>query len=153
MAHICFNKNRPKWMNKWKHAFILSVIQRVPLSHTYIHRQSFLVFCKGYFGDPWNVFDFVIVIGSVVDVILSEIDVSTSSGVFFLKNNCTNKDIHVLFQHKECIHVYIMNHYMNYIVCMYGNSIDQNQFIVHPSVHPSIFFHLSEIKSWRQCAF
>uniref|UniRef100_A0A8C8A1Q2 Voltage-dependent L-type calcium channel subunit alpha n=1 Tax=Oryzias sinensis TaxID=183150 RepID=A0A8C8A1Q2_9TELE len=32
---------------------------------------------KGYFGDPWNVFDFVIVIGSVVDVMLSEIDVST----------------------------------------------------------------------------
>uniref|UniRef100_A0AAQ5YRG1 Voltage-dependent L-type calcium channel subunit alpha n=1 Tax=Amphiprion ocellaris TaxID=80972 RepID=A0AAQ5YRG1_AMPOC len=29
---------------------------------------------KGYFGDPWNIFDFVIVIGSVVDVILSEID-------------------------------------------------------------------------------
>ncbi|GLD65945.1 dihydropyridine-sensitive L-type skeletal muscle calcium channel subunit alpha-1-like protein [Lates japonicus] len=29
---------------------------------------------KGYFGDPWNVFDFVIVIGSVVDVMLSEID-------------------------------------------------------------------------------
>ncbi|KAG9353089.1 hypothetical protein JZ751_017665 [Albula glossodonta] len=25
---------------------------------------------KGYFGDPWNVFDFLIVIGSVVDVIL-----------------------------------------------------------------------------------
>uniref|UniRef100_A0A3B1JZ98 Voltage-dependent L-type calcium channel subunit alpha n=1 Tax=Astyanax mexicanus TaxID=7994 RepID=A0A3B1JZ98_ASTMX len=31
---------------------------------------------KGYFGDPWNVFDFVIVVGSIVDVILSEIDVS-----------------------------------------------------------------------------
>uniref|UniRef100_A0A8C7L3P6 Voltage-dependent L-type calcium channel subunit alpha n=1 Tax=Oncorhynchus kisutch TaxID=8019 RepID=A0A8C7L3P6_ONCKI len=31
---------------------------------------------KGYFGDPWNVFDFVIVIGSVVDVILSEVDVT-----------------------------------------------------------------------------
>uniref|UniRef100_A0A8C5CR53 Voltage-dependent L-type calcium channel subunit alpha n=1 Tax=Gadus morhua TaxID=8049 RepID=A0A8C5CR53_GADMO len=29
---------------------------------------------KGYFGDPWNVFDFVIVIGSVVDVTLSEVD-------------------------------------------------------------------------------
>ncbi|KAG9334505.1 hypothetical protein JZ751_007588 [Albula glossodonta] len=29
---------------------------------------------KGYFGDPWNVFDFLIVIGSIVDVILSEID-------------------------------------------------------------------------------
>uniref|UniRef100_A0A8C6NPN2 Voltage-dependent L-type calcium channel subunit alpha n=1 Tax=Nothobranchius furzeri TaxID=105023 RepID=A0A8C6NPN2_NOTFU len=31
---------------------------------------------RGYFGDPWNVFDFIIVIGSVVDVILSEVDVS-----------------------------------------------------------------------------
>uniref|UniRef100_A0A8C3L314 Voltage-dependent L-type calcium channel subunit alpha n=1 Tax=Chrysolophus pictus TaxID=9089 RepID=A0A8C3L314_CHRPC len=31
---------------------------------------------KGYFGDPWNVFDFLIVIGSIIDVILSEIDVS-----------------------------------------------------------------------------
>uniref|UniRef100_A0A044PYG0 Voltage-dependent L-type calcium channel subunit alpha n=1 Tax=Xenopus tropicalis TaxID=8364 RepID=A0A044PYG0_XENTR len=30
---------------------------------------------KGYFGDPWNVFDFLIVIGSIIDVILSEIDV------------------------------------------------------------------------------
>uniref|UniRef100_A0A8B9NTV5 Voltage-dependent L-type calcium channel subunit alpha n=1 Tax=Accipiter nisus TaxID=211598 RepID=A0A8B9NTV5_9AVES len=33
---------------------------------------------KGYFGDPWNVFDFLIVIGSIIDVILSEIDVSDS---------------------------------------------------------------------------
>lgn len=32
---------------------------------------------QGYFGDPWNVFDFIIVIGSVVDVILSEVDVSS----------------------------------------------------------------------------
>lgn len=31
---------------------------------------------QGYFGDPWNVFDFLIVIGSIIDVILSEIDVS-----------------------------------------------------------------------------
>lgn len=34
------------------------------------------LFLQGYFGDPWNVFDFIIVIGSVVDVILSEVDVS-----------------------------------------------------------------------------
>lgn len=33
---------------------------------------------QGYFGDPWNVFDFIIVIGSVVDVILSEVDVSAN---------------------------------------------------------------------------
>uniref|UniRef100_A0A3B3RNA3 Voltage-dependent L-type calcium channel subunit alpha n=1 Tax=Paramormyrops kingsleyae TaxID=1676925 RepID=A0A3B3RNA3_9TELE len=36
---------------------------------------------KGYFGDPWNVFDFLIVIGSVVDVILSEIDDSENARV------------------------------------------------------------------------
>uniref|UniRef100_A0AAY4D7J0 Voltage-dependent L-type calcium channel subunit alpha n=1 Tax=Denticeps clupeoides TaxID=299321 RepID=A0AAY4D7J0_9TELE len=29
---------------------------------------------KDYFGDPWNVFDFLIVIGSIVDVVLSEVD-------------------------------------------------------------------------------
>lgn len=34
------------------------------------------LFLQGYFGDPWNVFDFIIVIGSVVDVILSEVNVS-----------------------------------------------------------------------------
>ncbi|XP_031238987.1 voltage-dependent L-type calcium channel subunit alpha-1C isoform X7 [Mastomys coucha] len=31
---------------------------------------------KGYFSDPWNVFDFLIVIGSIIDVILSETNVS-----------------------------------------------------------------------------
>ncbi|KAI5607630.1 calcium channel, voltage-dependent, L type, alpha 1S subunit, a isoform X1, partial [Silurus asotus] len=34
---------------------------------------------KGYFGDPWNVFDFVIVVGSIVDVILSEINVALAA--------------------------------------------------------------------------
>ncbi|XP_075766597.1 voltage-dependent L-type calcium channel subunit alpha-1S isoform X2 [Pelodiscus sinensis] len=34
---------------------------------------------KGYFGDPWNVFDFLIVIGSIIDVILSEIDDSADN--------------------------------------------------------------------------
>ncbi|XP_042191356.1 voltage-dependent L-type calcium channel subunit alpha-1C [Callorhinchus milii] len=31
---------------------------------------------RGYFSDPWNVFDFLIVIGSIIDVILSEINPS-----------------------------------------------------------------------------
>uniref|UniRef100_A0A674E869 Voltage-dependent L-type calcium channel subunit alpha n=1 Tax=Salmo trutta TaxID=8032 RepID=A0A674E869_SALTR len=35
----------------------------------------------GYFGDPWNVFDFLIVIGSVVDVVLSEVDDSENARV------------------------------------------------------------------------
>ncbi|XP_075923076.1 voltage-dependent L-type calcium channel subunit alpha-1D isoform X3 [Petromyzon marinus] len=29
---------------------------------------------RGYFSDPWNVFDFLIVIGSIIDVILSELN-------------------------------------------------------------------------------
>uniref|UniRef100_A0A673HMF7 Voltage-dependent L-type calcium channel subunit alpha n=2 Tax=Cyprinidae TaxID=7953 RepID=A0A673HMF7_9TELE len=41
---------------------------------------------KGYFGDPWNVFDFVIVIGSIVDVVLSEVD-SEKSLFFFQEVN------------------------------------------------------------------
>ncbi|KAG7222210.1 hypothetical protein INR49_016624 [Caranx melampygus] len=32
---------------------------------------------RGYFSDPWNVFDFLIVIGSIIDVILSEINLSS----------------------------------------------------------------------------
>uniref|UniRef100_A0A8C7HVW8 Voltage-dependent L-type calcium channel subunit alpha n=1 Tax=Oncorhynchus kisutch TaxID=8019 RepID=A0A8C7HVW8_ONCKI len=43
------------------------------------HIHSILFALNGYFGDPWNVFDFLIVIGSVVDVILSEVDVSTQN--------------------------------------------------------------------------
>lgn len=39
-------------------------------------QASHLFLSQGYFGDPWNVFDFLIVIGSIIDVILSEIDVS-----------------------------------------------------------------------------
>ncbi|GLD75086.1 voltage-dependent L-type calcium channel subunit alpha-1D-like protein [Lates japonicus] len=34
---------------------------------------------RGYFGDAWNVFDALVVIGSIVDIVLSEIDVSKLS--------------------------------------------------------------------------
>uniref|UniRef100_A0A4W3H913 Voltage-dependent L-type calcium channel subunit alpha-1S-like n=1 Tax=Callorhinchus milii TaxID=7868 RepID=A0A4W3H913_CALMI len=45
---------------------------------------------KGYFGDPWNVFDFLIVIGSIVDVILSEVDtaLASSGGLYCLSSGC-----------------------------------------------------------------
>uniref|UniRef100_A0A3P9NQ46 Voltage-dependent L-type calcium channel subunit alpha n=1 Tax=Poecilia reticulata TaxID=8081 RepID=A0A3P9NQ46_POERE len=33
---------------------------------------------RGYFGDAWNVFDALVVIGSIVDIVLSEIDFSGS---------------------------------------------------------------------------
>uniref|UniRef100_A0A8C5ACV1 Voltage-dependent L-type calcium channel subunit alpha n=1 Tax=Gadus morhua TaxID=8049 RepID=A0A8C5ACV1_GADMO len=48
---------------------------------------------KGYFGDPWNVFDFVIVIGSVVDVTLSEVDAAlASSGGLYCLHGCMSKE-------------------------------------------------------------
>uniref|UniRef100_A0AAY4EY92 Voltage-dependent L-type calcium channel subunit alpha n=1 Tax=Denticeps clupeoides TaxID=299321 RepID=A0AAY4EY92_9TELE len=47
----------------------------------------------GYFSDPWNVFDFLIVIGSIIDVILSEINVSTSG----LQNTEDNARISITF--------------------------------------------------------
>ncbi|XP_075470088.1 voltage-dependent L-type calcium channel subunit alpha-1S isoform X2 [Ascaphus truei] len=40
---------------------------------------------KGYFGDPWNVFDFLIVVGSIVDVILSEIDETSRISITFFR--------------------------------------------------------------------
>ncbi|XP_051508518.1 calcium channel, voltage-dependent, L type, alpha 1S subunit, b [Myxocyprinus asiaticus] len=44
---------------------------------------------KGYFGDPWNVFDFVIVIGSIVDVVLSELDAALeASGGLWCLHGC-----------------------------------------------------------------
>uniref|UniRef100_A0A3P8ZSX9 Voltage-dependent L-type calcium channel subunit alpha n=1 Tax=Esox lucius TaxID=8010 RepID=A0A3P8ZSX9_ESOLU len=48
---------------------------------------------KGYFGDPWNVFDFLIVIGSIVDVILSEVDTAlASSGGLYCLHGCVDSE-------------------------------------------------------------
>ncbi|KAF0036298.1 hypothetical protein F2P81_011610 [Scophthalmus maximus] len=44
---------------------------------------------RGYFGDPWNVFDFIIVIGSVVDVILSEVDETNPLQVIAASENAS----------------------------------------------------------------
>ncbi|KAM9319253.1 voltage-dependent L-type calcium channel subunit alpha-1S [Gastrophryne carolinensis] len=45
---------------------------------------------KGYFGDPWNVFDFLIVVGSIIDVILSQIDsvLAPSGGLYCFSGGC-----------------------------------------------------------------
>ncbi|XP_027584708.2 voltage-dependent L-type calcium channel subunit alpha-1S isoform X2 [Pipra filicauda] len=49
---------------------------------------------KGYFGDPWNVFDFLIVIGSIIDVIVSEVDtiLAPSGGLYCLGGGCDGTD-------------------------------------------------------------
>uniref|UniRef100_A0A8B9RLE4 Calcium channel, voltage-dependent, L type, alpha 1S subunit, b n=1 Tax=Astyanax mexicanus TaxID=7994 RepID=A0A8B9RLE4_ASTMX len=53
---------------------------------------------KGYFGDPWNVFDFLIVIGSIVDVVLSQVDAALeSSGGLYCLHGCTvNISLHCM---------------------------------------------------------
>uniref|UniRef100_A0A3Q0TCE5 Voltage-dependent L-type calcium channel subunit alpha n=1 Tax=Amphilophus citrinellus TaxID=61819 RepID=A0A3Q0TCE5_AMPCI len=51
---------------------------------------------RGYFGDPWNVFDFIIVVGSVVDVILSEVDSAlTESGGLYCLHGCDSENASV----------------------------------------------------------
>uniref|UniRef100_A0A8C8GR26 Voltage-dependent L-type calcium channel subunit alpha n=1 Tax=Oncorhynchus tshawytscha TaxID=74940 RepID=A0A8C8GR26_ONCTS len=44
---------------------------------------------RGYFGDAWNVFDALVVIGSVVDIILSQVDINVSS---HLHATCPNTE-------------------------------------------------------------
>ena len=36
----------------------------------------FFFFFQNYFGDAWNVFDFIIVLGSFIDIIYTEVNVS-----------------------------------------------------------------------------
>uniref|UniRef100_A0A8B9LMI9 Calcium channel, voltage-dependent, L type, alpha 1S subunit, b n=1 Tax=Astyanax mexicanus TaxID=7994 RepID=A0A8B9LMI9_ASTMX len=47
---------------------------------------------KGYFGDPWNVFDFLIVIGSIVDVVLSQVDVICTAWALLCVNRFTDNE-------------------------------------------------------------
>ena len=42
-----------------------------------IYDKHFYLF-QNYFGDPWNVFDFIIVLGSFIDIIYTEVNVSIS---------------------------------------------------------------------------
>lgn len=36
---------------------------------------------KNYFGDAWNVFDFIIVLGSFIDIVYSEVNYTVSNTV------------------------------------------------------------------------
>ncbi|KAF4072330.1 hypothetical protein AMELA_G00261950 [Ameiurus melas] len=57
---------------------------------------------KGYFGDPWNVFDFLIVVGSIVDVVLSQVDAALeSSGGLYCLHGCTETNIMQTIAYEE----------------------------------------------------
>ena len=47
---------------------------------------AYFLFSQNYFGDPWNVLDFVIVVGSLVDIVAAQLMVCRHFGglsVFF----------------------------------------------------------------------
>ncbi len=44
----------------------------------------FFLLGQNYFGDAWNVFDFIIVLGSFIDIIYTEVNVSILSARLFL---------------------------------------------------------------------
>jgi len=42
-----------------------------------VHVLTNILTCwQNYFGDAWNVFDFVIVLGSFIDIVYTEVNVS-----------------------------------------------------------------------------
>jgi len=47
-----------------------------------------LIIEQNYFGDPWNVLDFIIVLGSIADILYTELSVSPS---FRFKTKCKCK--------------------------------------------------------------
>ena len=46
---------------------------------------------QNYFSDPWNVFDFIIVLGSITDIIYTEVTVSVLSSTRAL-HNCVERN-------------------------------------------------------------
>jgi voltage-dependent calcium channel L type alpha-1D len=53
------------------------------------NKQNMYNLFQNYFGDAWNVFDFIIVLGSFIDIVYSEVNVSILflSSSFFNANN------------------------------------------------------------------
>lgn len=63
LTNFCLCKTKQKYANIW----------HFMCNHKRLHPACSV---QGYFSDAWNTFDSLIVIGSIVDVVLSEADVS-----------------------------------------------------------------------------
>lgn len=46
----------------------------------FINNMRFSFVLQNYFGDAWNVFDFIVVLGSFIDIMMSEIDKREKKG-------------------------------------------------------------------------
>ena len=79
------------WNTRKEYGGVLGQNQRSPSLVPEFNVVCFLVWrCQNFFRDPWNTFDFITVMGSIIDVIAVEIGVSDSLGgtwsrVLFLK--------------------------------------------------------------------
>lgn len=69
LTNFCLCKTKQKYANIW----------HFMCNHKRLHPACSV---QGYFSDAWNTFDSLIVIGSIVDVVLSEADVSISQLTF-----------------------------------------------------------------------
>lgn len=52
-------------------------------------RNVFYFIFQNYFRDPWNVFDFITVVGSIVDVLISLINIGVSIHTYINNFNST----------------------------------------------------------------
>lgn len=52
---------------------------------------------KNYFGDAWNVFDFIIVLGSFIDIVYSEVNTMSSKETMSAGGNKTGSIISINF--------------------------------------------------------
>lgn len=48
-------------------------------------------FLQNYFIDRWNLFDFIIVVGSIVDITMNEVSVSPFTGKIFYTRTFNNR--------------------------------------------------------------
>lgn len=46
-----------------------------------LENQIIHILIQNYFGDAWNVFDFIIVLGSFIDIVYSEVNTKQTAGI------------------------------------------------------------------------
>ena len=67
--------------------YLFLVAMSFKINYTYFKNPNWIIYThlknkKNYFRDPWNSFDFIIVFGSITDILYSELNVSYYSLAF-----------------------------------------------------------------------
>lgn len=61
----------------FKHLLIVDFSFFFPVLHSFILISSRII--QNFFKDPWNVFDFITVVGSIIDALVMELGVSVDT--------------------------------------------------------------------------